>query len=588
MAKMIPSVLPSSVKSNAEKKIFDWFKNAPGTEDWIILHSLMEVEHPTLIQGETDFVVLAPGLGCFALEVKGGRVSRDESGMWCFTDKNGKTTKKARGPYAQANEGMHAIMKYLSDSNPEGSIHSDIAKAFFGYGVMFPDVYFQNSDFGIEEAQEQVFDLSFGKNIIKYIEGLSAYFIKKTEEQNNGYFNQNWLPTVNQCEQIARQLRKCFDLIPPLSTMAEYAEQALFSLTEEEYDAIDEAEDNLHNVFLGSAGTGKTLIALEQARRSREKRIAVICYNKNLGDWIKAKTESFPDKDKISFAGTLHSLVIGNIKAAHLPLDFDFDEMEADASVLVDLFDRSLKTNPISFDQIIVDEVQDLLSDNYLMIFDLILKRGLRHGRFSFFGDFKNQAIYRHAFVSEDDAMDKLDEYCSFSRRKLLKNCRNTPEICNQIGYITGCWYKKKMKDPSGIAVKFFSDWADDQQIEATKIKEAIYKLTSEGIRRSEIVILSPYRKENSSARYLNDVVEYGSGNTKKVNFATIHSFKGLESEAVILCDMDDYSDDSNRLPLLYVGLSRARTILIVFETLKAMKQRIALMVKNKNGGFHG
>ena len=59
MAKMIPNVLPSNVKSEAEKKIFEWFEKAPGTDDWIVLYSVMELDHPTLIQGETDFLVLA-------------------------------------------------------------------------------------------------------------------------------------------------------------------------------------------------------------------------------------------------------------------------------------------------------------------------------------------------------------------------------------------------------------------------------------------------------------------------------------------------------------------------------------------------
>ena len=587
MAKMIPAVMSSS-KSDAEKKIFEWFKNAPGTDDWIVLFSVMEIEHPTLVQGETDFLVLAPDLGCFALEVKGGRVSRNEKGMWCYTNRNGKTDEKARGPFEQASEGMYAIKKYLSDSNPKGSKDADLADAFFGYGVMFPDIYFNPSDFGIGEAQDEVFDLSLGKNVIKYIQNLSTFWVEKVRNKNGGYFNPNWLPTVKQCDRLARQLRKIFDLVPPLSTRAEYAEKDLLSLTEEEYDAIDESSENLHNVFLGPAGTGKTLIALEQARRSQESSVALICYNKNLGEWLKTKVEQFSDNLRITYVGTLHSLMVRNIKAAGLKLDFGFEEMEADADVLVDLFDRSLKTHPISFDQIIVDEAQDLLSDNYLMVFDLILKRGLRHGRFSFFGDFQNQAIYRHAFIDEKDAMKKLDEYCSFSQRRLIKNCRNTPEICKQIGYITGCWYKKQMKDPSGIEVKFFSDWGDDEQTEASRIKETIYSLTEQGIRRSGIVILSPYKRENSCARLLSDVVDYGTGNAKKVNFATIHSFKGLESEAVILCDMDSYNDDLNRLSLLYVGLSRARTILIVFETQKAMKQRVELMFKNKDGDLHG
>ena len=587
MARMIPNVLPAEIKSNAERKIFDLFKNAPGTDDWIVLYSVVEVDHPTLIQGETDFLVLAPGLGCFALEVKGGRVARDENGIWLFTDKNGNTNKKPRGPFDQASDGMFAIIKYLFDNNQKGTFHEDLGRVFFGYGVMFPDITFRNVDFGIGEAQEEVFDQRNKENVVGYIKSLSNYWIQKFEEKNGRSIDPRRLPTVAQCEEIAKQLRKSFDLIPSLSAMTEYAEKALLSLTEEEYDAIDEAEDNKRNVFLGSAGTGKTLIALEQARRSQETNIAVICYNRNLADWMKSKINAFPNKESITFVGTLHSLVVGNIRAAGLSANVDFDEMEADSSGLVELFFKSLETKPLQFDQLIVDEVQDLLSDNYLMIFDLILKHELRRGRFSFFGDFDNQSLYRHDFIGEEDAMRKLEERCGFSRRRLIKNCRNTPEICTQIGYVTGFWCKKKMKEPSGIDVVFSSKWCDDEQMEASQIEETIRCFTEEGILRRNIVILSPYKRENSCVRFLKDVADYKVNDRKKVSFSTIHSFKGLESEAVILCDVDDYDQDLKRLTLLYVGLSRARTILHVFETKKAMNQRVALAFKNRNGGSH-
>ena len=64
MAKMIPSSISPDIKSNAEKNIFNWFKNAPDTENWVVLHSLGLVTHQRVIHGETDFLVLAPGLGC--------------------------------------------------------------------------------------------------------------------------------------------------------------------------------------------------------------------------------------------------------------------------------------------------------------------------------------------------------------------------------------------------------------------------------------------------------------------------------------------------------------------------------------------
>ena len=77
MAIMIPSVISPEVKSSAERKIFEWFQNAPGTDKWIVLHSLGITTHNKVIYGETDFLVLAPQLGIFALEVKGGRVKRE-------------------------------------------------------------------------------------------------------------------------------------------------------------------------------------------------------------------------------------------------------------------------------------------------------------------------------------------------------------------------------------------------------------------------------------------------------------------------------------------------------------------------------
>ena len=96
MSIMIPSVISPEVKSSAERKIFEWFRNAPGTGQWIVLHSLGITTHNKVIYGETDFLVIAPNLGIFALEVKGGRVRR-ENGIWYFTDRYDKTSCKARG-----------------------------------------------------------------------------------------------------------------------------------------------------------------------------------------------------------------------------------------------------------------------------------------------------------------------------------------------------------------------------------------------------------------------------------------------------------------------------------------------------------
>ena len=64
MAEMIPDIYDKNC-SDAEKKVFNWFKNDPLTSDWVVLHSLSLDSHISLINGEADFVVLAPKYGVF-------------------------------------------------------------------------------------------------------------------------------------------------------------------------------------------------------------------------------------------------------------------------------------------------------------------------------------------------------------------------------------------------------------------------------------------------------------------------------------------------------------------------------------------
>jgi hypothetical protein len=80
---MIPPVFDESTPSPGERLLFDRLQRDPGTDDWVVLHSLDLAEHPSQVCGEVDFVVVVPGQGVLCLEVKAHRrVSRDASGHW--------------------------------------------------------------------------------------------------------------------------------------------------------------------------------------------------------------------------------------------------------------------------------------------------------------------------------------------------------------------------------------------------------------------------------------------------------------------------------------------------------------------------
>ena len=262
MAIMIPSVISPEVKSNAEKRIFEWFKNAPGTDKWIVLHSLGIATHNKVIYGETDFLVLAPQLGLFALEVKGGRVRR-ENGIWFFTNRYGQTNSKERGPFEQARDGIFSsveAIKLRADAE-----HRHVGNLLFGHGVMFPDIEFISS--GIEEEQWQVFDSRDGTDVKRFIKRLSEG-AKGKWEAIYGPAGKSKFPDYADVKYIANLLRGDFDYAVSMSTRLKNANEALITLTREQYRCLDQLDDNPRCLIHGPAGTGKTLLALEEVKKS--------------------------------------------------------------------------------------------------------------------------------------------------------------------------------------------------------------------------------------------------------------------------------------------------------------------------------
>jgi superfamily I DNA/RNA helicase len=65
-----------------------------------------------------------------------------------------------------------------------------------------------------------------------------------------------------------------------------------------------------------------------------------------------------------------------------------------------------------------------------------------------------------------------------------------------------------------------------------------------------------------------------------EVRFSTISGFKGLESKAVILTDVDGFSDQQIRM-LNYVAVSRASALLYVLYDSHKEQERQMMMVRS-------
>jgi hypothetical protein len=91
------------------------------------------------------------------------------------------------------------------------------------------------------------------------------------------------------------------------------------------------------------------------------------------------------------------------------------------------------------------------------------------------------------------------------------------------------------------------------------------------------IAILSPRRMEDSVISvYRGGITQYNVFSNGNLSFSTIQSFRGLENSIILLVDIESY--DNARL--FYIGLSRARAALYVFESENAHSERIKLLLK--------
>src|SRR5262249_5734804 len=136
----------------------------------------------------------------------------------------------------------------------------------------------------------------------------------------------------------------------------------------------------------GGAGTGKTVLAAESARRlsARKHRVLLVCYNRALAFFLRQRIGSGPE------ISSFHSLCSRMASDAHLSIPRGVKERELFDEHLPDLLARAAELLPERrYDAIIVDEGQDFRGHWWPAI-DAWLAR---EGRLQVFHDC-NQRVY--------------------------------------------------------------------------------------------------------------------------------------------------------------------------------------------------
>ncbi len=533
--KMIPSS-PHGTHSMAEKRVFDRLESAfiyERESAFTAYHSLNLTHHHYKRFGEIDFLIVGPP-GLFVLEVKGGKVAC-QKGVWQFTNRYGVGYHSVEGPFKQAESALHGLMIKLNSHFSPGFL-SQFPR---GFGVIFPDC--QWDIHGVEWDQRTLMDSHRFNDLETWLTSLFRYWQQKHPLPK--------LPDPDSITQLNSFLRPEFETVETLFSQVGQLSEQVAILTRGQMAFLDVIDANARVLCSGGAGTGKTFLAMELARRwsFQDKKILMPCASK----WLKRYLET-----RFSIPGLTLALI---------------DTLEVEAQrACVD-----------QFDALIVDEGQDLFDRSRLAQMDRFLKGGLLRGRWCIFHDKNNQAT---ALTKSN--LEGFTYLNAFSPAKvpLNTNCRNTLAIINKVKSSLGA----DMGVRGGGCGPDVREKSACSKIQAMKILSCeLTELVDHGhIPPSCITILSPLSFEDSVVFLLPPEVrdkiivldEFSMRNFPpgKISFTQILQFKGLENEAIILVDMPPPDPSMHTNCLHYVAMSRPRAVLsIIFEMLIETKENI-------------
>lgn len=538
----MPTMLPSHPVDDcplSERKVFDALA-ASLPNDWTVIHArrfvLPAIGAHRAQECEVDFLILNPKRGYIGLEVKGGQqIGRDQQG-WYSVDRQGRA-HRIKDPGAQAQRATHLVNRYLQHT-PDFSNWTPR----FGWGVCFPDV-----------TAAGPIDPGLPRNyVIDNVELRNAAANVDRVFDANG-LAEGLIPKAK-IAAFLTALAPSFQLAPSLASRIDEESPALVQLTSEQMDVLDLFDEFPRVAIKGAAGTGKTLVAMEKARRLAlaGKRVLFLCFNRPLAEFLASRADGFVVETFHRFASVLAKRAGIQFQ---VPKDND-DEFWSESAA--DLLLQALDAYPDErYDAVVVDEAQDFKPVWWIAVESLL--RDKDSGVLYVFYD-PNQQIYGGGPAEELGLRSTMLKY----------NCRNTKKIASYSGKLVGLDPILKPGAPDGENI--IIEECNDEGSVVDCVRKLLHEFVhSSNITTERIIILTTHRPELSPvwrAKKLGNITLVGldkKPNPNEVRFSTLHRFKGLEADIVILCDVRP-GQDTSASRHLYVATSRARHLLAIVK----------------------
>lgn len=549
MARMYPDRIPQSVRDtvylDAECTVYEALRDQL-PEDWSVfawVKWVLRQRGEGARDGEADFVLAHPEHGLFVLEVKGGMLRADGvSGRWYSASMSGEEHALKESPLSQARRNRYSIEHKLR----EGQVLPRDGFTF-GYTAAFPDCALPDGAVGPDAPRELLLPYGDLERLAERIPSIADYWRRTDGRAELG---------EDGMAHVTRVLASSFTMPMPLGRSLLEDDRRMIELSESQYDVLDGLSRNRRVVVTGGAGTGKTLLALEKAKRlARDQgfRTLLTCFNRPLAEYLRASSAGIDGLTVNNFHqlcaeyGVLAGHEMPDLSGPDLPNLFVREELP---TWLMD----ALATRGERFEAIVVDEGQDFSATDRAAI-ELAMQDPAESVLYVF--QDQTQAIYRDGSPWPESGMTTYT---------LTENRRSTQAIHAVLTRLAENT-RTRAVGPAGRPPEFIV--AGDAREQARALSRVLHRLIrEESVAPGTIAVLVSSRQavpelvEDGRIGAFEVTTQHDDG-TERVLIESVTRFKGLERDVVILMRLDpvEYLEYE---PMLYVAASRARLHLVV------------------------
>jgi hypothetical protein len=549
VARLIPSFFDDQTPPG-ERDMFNML--ADGPDDWAVLHSLDLAPWNRNLRTEIDFVIIVPDTGILCIEVKSHTDISFDGERWF-------PAEIRRSPFKQAADGRFTFYRRLRDIVPH------LSRVPVVHCCIFPRARFDlqpNMSVATHELMDSRVFCAFESS-----EAFCSNLKDRIQRSVDGDATLQRLGNPLSATDVNAIISACVPVQKRRPGAREEIrrreEEVAAILRKQQQPVLTLAELNERVRVSGGAGTGKTLIAMEAARRSADRgnRTALLCFNQLVGEWMRQKMEKTgPLPPNLVIGRAIQ--IMATMSGVAIPKSPSASFWDSDLPLLLE----ERLTNPdfeaaASFDYIVLDEAQDLLArPRLLSCLGQFLAGGMVSGSFLLLGDFEHQVLAQHAEMQA--TLDDLDKSARPVRWHLSENCRNyriVGETAVRLGGIGTSVYSGYLRHGGShhnYDIEFYGDTGE----QLTILRQWLHEFKKLGYNTSEVTLLSFCNDDSCAAHLLakvGHVLRPAWKNGAGMPFATVHAFKGMENKVIILTDVAVSNRQFHR-DLFYTGMTRA------------------------------